>query len=67
MGPTIFRTVRMLSDEMRVQLGFYLGHTAGHKVLQRYVDTGNGVGVDGVSTNGISSLIYTERLNCGIL
>jgi len=57
MDPTIVRTVRTLLDGMRVQLGFYLGHTAGHKMLQRYV-----VGVDGVNTNGMSSPIYTEKL-----
>jgi len=57
MDPTIVRTVQMLLDGMRVQLGFYLGRTAGHKMLQRYV-----VGVGGVNTNGISSPIYTEKL-----
>ena len=35
----------MLSDGVRVQLGFYSVHTAGHKMLQRYV-----VGVGSVNT-----------------
>jgi len=47
----------MLSEGMRVQLGFYLGRTAGRKLLQRYV-----VSVGGVNTNGISGPIYTESL-----
>jgi len=57
MDPMIVRTVRMLSEGMRVQLGFYLGRTAGRKLLQRYV-----VSVGGVNTNGISGPIYTEKL-----
>jgi hypothetical protein len=36
MGITIFRTVQMLSDGMRVQLDFYLVLMAGHKILLRY-------------------------------
>jgi len=34
MGPTTFPTVQMLSDGMRVQLGFYLDPTVGHEMIQ---------------------------------